>query len=615
MGKRRAPAVATPPPAAAPRSASGGAGGRAALALWIGLAALTAARFALTFTPGMWMWGLNVQRFLDPRLAWLPWTIAALALLPDPARRVEPMLARIGDAIARGSKPAIVSLALLVAGLVWGCQDNTRFVGDFLLRQGTVELAGQPGVLFPQALPLDVLIHYRLPTALQNSHALSANDTARLLGAINAAALAVFAAQVVRALGLARSAAFAAWAIVVFGGTLGMFTGYSKSLAELVVLAVAIAAFGLSLARGGRGALGLSVALAISLALHRAALGFLIPAALAWTLCARRAGVTLWRRRSTWIALALPIATLAWIGPRVLGTLLHVDVAVHLAPADARRTGILGAAFSGLHLLDLVNLVLLLSPLAWVAPLALAVRRGSDAPPAPPADAAGRGTVAAVLLGLALPMLGAALFVHPAQGVFRDWDDFAALGVTLSLIAAWRVGEILSSTPTRRWVAVPVALGVMMSSVQWLALHTDVDQGLARARAFVTEPPARPDVERAGVWDFLGIRNFRLHRWTASAEAFSHAAESAPSPRLLEQWAFAATMAGELRTAQAIYHRLVEKDPRNPSAWLGLGAVASRIPDVDDSFRAARQLLTLDPGNESGRQLMAYLRKTYPSHP
>lgn len=610
MRKRRSPAVATAPPAA-PRSASGFAGGGVALALWIGLAALAAARFALAFTPGMWMWGLNVQRFLDPLLAWLPWTIAALGLLPAPARRLEPPLARVGDAIARGSKPAIAALALLVAGLAWASQDDTRFVGDFLLRQGTVEMAGQPGVLFPQALPLDVLIHYRLPTALQNSHALSANDTARILGAINAAALAVFAAQVVRVLGLARAAAFASWAIVVFGGYLGMFTGYSKSLAELVVLAVAIAAFGLRLAREGRGALGLGVALAVSLALHRAALGFLIPAAVAWTLGSRRAGVTLWRRPSTWIALALPAATLALLGPRMLGTLLHVDVAVHLAPADARRVGILGAAFSGLHLLDLVNLVLLLSPLAWVAPLTLAGRRGSDAP----AGSAGRGTIAAVLLGLALPMLAAALFIHPAQGVFRDWDDFAALGVLLSLIAAWRVGDLLSSTPARRWVAVPVALSVMMSSVQWLALHTDVDLGLARARALVTEPPARPDTEQAGVWDFIGIRNFRLHRWTASAEAFSHAAESAPSPRLLEQWAFAATMAGELRTAQAVYHRLVEKDPKNPSAWLGLGAVASRIPDVDDSFRAARQLLTLDPGNQGGHQLLDYLRKTYPSHP
>lgn len=77
----------------------------------------------------------------------------------------------------------------------------------------------------------------------------------------------------------------------------------------------------------------------------------------------------------------------------------------------------------------------------------------------------------------------------------------------------------------------------------------------------------------------------------------------------------ASTMAGQLREAQELYHRLLEKDPRNLSGWLGLGAVATRIPDVDDAYRAANQLLAIDPRNPSGRQLMDYLRKTYPNHP
>ncbi|MGH7740832.1 MAG: tetratricopeptide repeat protein, partial [Candidatus Eiseniibacteriota bacterium] len=121
--------------------------------------------------------------------------------------------------------------------------------------------------------------------------------------------------------------------------------------------------------------------------------------------------------------------------------------------------------------------------------------------------------------------------------------------------------------------------------------------------------------ERSGVWDYLGIRQFRLGRWPESAEAFSHAAENAPSPRMLQEWAMAETMAGHLREAQQVYHRLIEKDPHNKSAWLGLATVSSRIPDVDEAFRAGEKLLEIDPTNGTGRQLMEYLRKTYPQHP
>src|SRR6267378_278905 len=210
-------------------------------------------------------WSADVCSSDLPLMAWAPWALAAASLTPFAAKRLDPPFTRLGDALGRGSLPVVATLVVLVALLAWASPDNTRFVGDFLLRQGTVEMAGKPGLLFPQALPLDVLLHYRLPTVFQDYHLLSANSSARLLGVLNAALLAWFAARLTRALGLTGAAALAGWSISVFGGFLGMFTGYSKSLAELAMLAAAIAAFGVSLAREGRGALGLSIAFAVSL--------------------------------------------------------------------------------------------------------------------------------------------------------------------------------------------------------------------------------------------------------------------------------------------------------------------------------------------------------------
>jgi tetratricopeptide (TPR) repeat protein len=581
---------------------------RPARVMWFGLIALALVRVALTFQPGMWMWGLNLQRFLDPALAWIPWSLAALLLVPRIAKTIEPFAARFGDRLAAGSPLTLTIAVLLVGALAWGSPDNTRFVGDFLLRQGTVEEEATPSIIFPQALPLDITLHVRLGRLLQSAHLLSANTSARVLGALEAALLAVCAAWLVRALALRGLAALAAWAVVVFGGYLGMFTGYSKSLAEMVVLVVALAAFGVRMATSGRGALGLGLTLACGLALHRSALVFLPPALLAWVLAARHGGRALWRRPGTWVALAMPLGTLAVFGPRMLNTIRTVDAAVHLAPAEVRREGLFAAAFAGARALDAINLVLLLSPLVLLAALAWLTRTREQ-------RVQGGASAGAVLLTLALPLVAIIPFIHPAQGTFRDWDDFAATGAALSAVAAWLVGSILTDARAWRWVAIPAFGAVLMTSAQWLALHTDVDQGMARARAFVTEPPARSDIERAGVWDFLGIRNFRLQHWEASAEAFSFAAVSAPSPRLLQEWALAETMAEHLPRAEAVYQVLVSKDPKNPSAWLGLAAVASRIPDVDESFRAARRLLELSPGDAGGQQIMEYLKRTYPNHP
>jgi tetratricopeptide (TPR) repeat protein len=596
--RRRTPAFTRP----AREEVAGEPAAMAAAAwLWIALALLAAARAALTFSHGMWMWGLNVQRFLDPLLGWLPWLITALALVPPLARRVEPAVARAGRALATRNAALHVALALFVVGLVWGNADNTRFVGDFLLRQGTVEINAQPAVLFPQALPLDVFLHYTFPNALQTAQIASANTTARVLGVIDAVALALIATTFVRALSLTGAAAFAAWSVAVFGGTLAMFTGYSKALAELVVVAAAIGTYGLRLALDGKSKIALGITLALGFLLHRSAVVFLIPATVAWAIALRREGRAAGRARATWIGLGIPLGTLALIAPRIVRTMLRFD-AVHLAPYEVRHQGVIAAAFGGHRALDLLNLALMLSPLAIAAPFLFA-RLGRPFQ---------RSREAALLAALALPLVLVAPFVHPAQGLFRDWDDFAATGSALSLVTAWCVGETLRGAGARRWLAVPVSALVVLLTFQWLAHSNQVDLGFQRVKAFVTEPPPRTDIERAGTWDYLGVWNYRLDRYTEAAAAFSQATIVEPSPRLYQQWALAATMTGDYRSALAVYQKLVVIDPKNASAWAGYGAVASRIPDVDSAFLGAHRCLALDPGNSVGRPLLAYLRRTYP---
>jgi hypothetical protein len=578
---------------------------RAALALWLALLLLAAARAALSFTAGTWLWSLNLNRFLSPITGWGLWLIAAMALIPALARRASPMLERGGDALTRRPATAAIAWALGAAALTWFTPDRVRFVGDFLLRQGTVEIADRPGVLFPQALPLDVFLDYALPLKLTAAHLTSANGAARLIGTLEAAMLGALAATFARTLALRGGAAFACAAVVLFGGYLGMFTGFSKAFAEMCVLMGIIGASGITALRTGRGLLTCGLAVAVGIMLHRSALGMLPAWAMVWGLWLARHGAGgAWRRPGVLAALAPPLLALGVMAPRIVDTVLHTDTAVHFAPPDVRaQGGVLGAVLAGTRPFDLLSLGFMLSPLAIVIPLL--------APLLAPtlARRPGRGREALVLAVLALPFVGVMVFIHPAQGLFRDWDDFAATGVALSLLAAWLVGEALRDARRYAWLAVAVTLGVAVPATQWLMVHSDTDRGLARVRAFVLEPPPRPAPQRGTTWDYLGIRSFRLNRYADAQEAFARAAETSPSPRILQEWGLAATMAGDLVTAQRAYRRLLEKQPDNELGWLGLLAVSMRLRDVPEAKRAATELRRRDPADADAQRALAEIAR------
>jgi hypothetical protein len=120
---------------------------------------------------------------------------------------------------------------------------------------------------------------------------------------------------------------------------------------------------------------------------------------------------------------------------------------------------------------------------------------------------------------LALPFVVVMPLLHPVQGMLRDWDDFAATGVAISLLTAWYAGRALRGAGSMLWLAAAVSLGAAAPAVEWLAHNADQERGFVRVRALLNEPPVREKSERGNTWDYLGIRYFRLERWDQAAEA------------------------------------------------------------------------------------------------
>ncbi len=558
---------------------------------------LALARAAFAFVPNMWGWSLDAQRFLPPLAGWTLWLLAALALAPALARPLVPALARAGDAIA--DSPLASALAYGAAGalLTWALPDRLHFVGDFQLRLSALETEVVPIAKWSHvALPLEVLLHDHLVRGFHAALGLGWVDATRLLGAIEAGLLGALATGFARVLRLRGAGAFAACAIVLCGGYLTLFTGYNKAFMETSLLTIAVAIAAIALARDGRGAFALGLAAAAAFASHRSGLALLAPLVAAWALAARTAeGRAALRRPIGVVAMVLPLAALAAMARDMISAMRQYDQP-HFAPGGV-ASGIIAAALAPLHLSDLLNLVVALSPLAIVTPaLFVAVR-------------AWRHREAQVLLALVVPYAGMMLFVHTHQGLFRDLDCFAAAGVALSLLAAWLVARAIEAAPRRAWIAVAVTLGVLAPALQWLLLPTDLERGLARARAFVTESPARGAGERAETWDFIGLRYFKLQRWAEGAVAFEKAAETAPSPRILTEWAICAAGQHDFATSQALYRRVVAASPQDEFAWRGLAGSSYQLRRLDEAERAASMLLTLVPDDPDALHILAVIAR------
>jgi tetratricopeptide (TPR) repeat protein len=559
----------------------------AAHALTAGLLALAALRLLAALAPGSALWGIDLGRWLPFGGGVLPWWIAMVALAPAPGRA---LAARMAAAAGVAGRRPIVT-AVLVGGAaavtVWALADRTQFLGDFALRTGTLAGGADLRRLFPQAMPLDVLVHVRLPDWLARAAHLEPATSQRLLGALCAALLALAALETARALQARGAAAPAVAAVVWAGGYLALFTGYGKGVAELTALSAMAAAAALRAVRDARALPQVALAVALAMGFHRAGI-LLLPLAIA-VLAIAPGGM---RSHDRTLAIGMLVAALAILGPRIVDLFVHFDVPHHLAAAEGARS-----SRGWLRACDLANAAILLAPLSPVIPALLPNLVRASRPE--------RWLLAA----MALPALAMFLVVKPQQGVFRDLDVFAPAAVMLSVVAACGVAGFLAGAPARSALAPGIALAALVPSALWLFTMHEPRVSLPRIAAFASGAPLRPAGERASIWDFLGTRALAERRASDAAAAYARAAEAAESPRFLYQWGTAELMRGDAPRADSLFRRSVARDPDFAPAWRGLASTASWAGDTLTCAAAERRLARLDPSAPELPPLRAFLER------
>lgn len=568
---------------ASPAMATAGAASGETRRIWACLVAAAGVHAASALLPDAWLWGGAPIRWA-PAAGWLFWLVFAMTLVPALASGAAGALERTVGRWCGDRWPGVVAGAAALCVIL--LPDRLSFVGDFLLRQGTIELEANPGPLSPGALPLEVLVHERLPTWLYDRLGVTASASGRLIGAVAAGALAFSAAALSRR--LVPGAPGWRWAmalLLTFGGWCTLFAGYSRAVVELVWLLPAAAVLALDARSSARALLGLSGVVGFALLLHGAALA-LLPAwaVLAWS-TARRGGEPL---RMALLGAVAVVAALAITLPTTLAS-LAAGSGIARSPAEF---------FDPLRLLDLANGALALFPLLpLVALVALDAKRLTTPD-------------SRVLLVLAAPLLLLALFTAPEQGIFRDLDALAPAAMAMALLAAAALGSAIRGGAVAAWPALPVGAGAVALTLSWLAVNSNPEAGTRRIVHWAEKPPVRTAAARAAIYAYVAQHHLHAGRFVPAAAAAARAGELAPSARSLVSWAVAAEMAGDWdgleRASKAL---LALEDPAGDEpyrvvALIGLARVAARRGDAARFHELARAVREAAPGNPLVDQLL-----------
>lgn len=577
---------------------------RSRFASWpafVGLAlASHLARLLLAYVPSTWLWGLSAQRYLSPAIGWTTWSAALVCLL---ALWKAPLGAAAARERGAGALPRVRLAALLAAiagALAWSLRDETYFIGDFIMRAGAVS-RGSLAASFPQSMPGDVWVHQLLPAGLQAALGVPLGASARLLGALEAAALAalgVAAAGLFRARGLSR---LAVPLIVAAQGTLLLCTGFGKGITEVSLLSLAFLLLSVRhLSRPFRWP-ALELPLLAAIWMHRSALALLPAYAFLVTLELRRTRpVRAWLAAGGGLRLALLALGCAPVAPRYVHVLGTFDVVHHFHLALGPGA-IFAEAFAPLHLLDVANLCMAIAPAVMFAPLLL----GNAAP-------RDRKELGLLLAGLA-PWVAALLVVHPQQGVFRDLDVFAPFASVASLFVAWLASQDAGGG-TRLAARGPalVSVSAAFATLQLLSVQHDAARGPQRALAFAVQAPERASAERAQVWSYLGDLDSQRGAYGAASDAYLNAARLVPTPRRRLQAAIAAARDRRYDHVRAICAALVRDDPRDLYGWIGYAGACSELGDTLAAARAAAELERLVRESPRRRALALTFLRAFP---
>jgi hypothetical protein len=494
-------------------------------ACWLSLAATFVLVAVASFMPERRLWGINHLAFHPPFVRFAVLCVTGLLFVPPLAtatwRGVVWLLRPFFKGVEGGANA--IALTGVISFVVFAAfRSSTRLLGDGYFIVTNLQMAAENqlgmGGFFQQVTsqervyPATEFLNFAASWLAGSFGASPAGGVWIVNCALGAIVVVGLLATVGRS-GWSRGTRFAVLALALFSGAVELFFGYVEHYTAALALGAMYLMTGVRALSGAGRPLAPGLALAAAVLFH--VQGVLLAPSYAWLLY--------------WIVVCKRNPARGAVAAVVVGALTIVAaIATGLTPALSRfflpplGSGGNYGVFSGAHLLDALNGILLLVP-AWSMLALLAIRRIRTR----------HGAYAPFGWCLAVPAVLFLLLFKPELGMARDWDVycFAVFGLAapglFALVGYLEDTSFAHRAPALLAPAVAVAAAV---AIPWVGVNADPERSVTRYHAILTYDLTHPGY----AYENLARHYKDNYQYSRQIAALRRAHDSSHNPRYLK---------------------------------------------------------------------------------
>ncbi len=242
--------------------------------------------------------------------------------------------------------------------------------------------------------------------------------------------------------------------------------------------------------------------------------------------------------------------------------------------------------FSPYHGIDLLNLLLLLSPLAGVVLAAIGATRFKTV-----------FSGGIVWIFLLLVTLCGSIFtfvINSDLGISRDWDLFASFNLGFVLVAAFAWFSFVEERLVRQGIMVSLILITLLHTGAWIGINASVQRSIDRFNV-LQDPRFWGKSGLADASDVLGAFYRDWGRYPEARQCFDRYLKiDSTNARL---WAAAAQMDSRLHDSvrqKHDYEKAVEYGSRYEAVYLDLASMYGKEGRFDEAIRVLKIILAVD---------------------
>ena len=530
------------------------------------------------------LWGINHLAYFSFPFRGTILLIALVLLLPPLSGRIIPRTTGFCHSLADRSNRRILKytfFSLVSVSIFWIFRTKTHFLGDGYLRAR--DLAG--GVRYLPAEPLDYYLHFLAQKFLSPLWGGDPIKTYSILSCVAGGIFVFFAFLLADYLSkTAPGKCLIFIGLITLGGS-QLFFGYVESYSLMYGGVLIYLLLSLYFLEGKINLIWPTLSLGLTFALHLSTF-YLLPslAYLYWLknkkeLTKHKAILNFW----TLFSFSLFISGLG-VGIFLLRELTTGRWGINLYPMFLSIKKIGNdpyTLFSGSHLVDFINELLLLSPVSIIIWLVIIFyfRRQSN-----------WKSRTVIFLGMvSFFSLVYTFMANPKLACARDWDMFAPTGLGFTLLGLYLLIQNIRKEENLRHLLLVFSVTLLVGSLPWFYLNSNEVKSLARFNNILNLDPQRSAYGHETLARYYGD----LGLYEKEAEEWMKAIALEKNPRFFNNLGIALFELNRYDEAIIEYRKALELNPRSAKAHYNLGLAYFRKEmwgEAINEYKKAKEL-------------------------